>query len=80
VLALGAVGAGFGLLTLRYALGGSFGSRSWTGAVAELGAGWALIAVGMVEAVRRPASQEGWLIYGAGIGWFFADCHPALGQ
>ena len=76
-LALGAVGAGFGLLTLRYALGGSFGGTSRARAVAELCAGWALIAVGMVEAVRRPASREGWLISGAGIGWFFADWNNA---
>jgi signal transduction histidine kinase len=75
-LALGAVGAGFGLLTLaeaRSAPAGSFAGTSWVGAVAELSAGWALLTVGVVEAVRRPKSRAGWLLAIAGIGWFFAE-------
>jgi len=83
-LALGALGAGFGLLTLaeaRSAPGGSFGGASWVGAVAELGAGWALIAAGVAESWRRPASRAGLLLAGAGIGWFFADWNnPGLGS
>jgi signal transduction histidine kinase len=75
-LTLAAVGAAFGLLTLaeaRSAPGGSFAGTSWVSAVAELSAGWTLIAVGVVEIVRRPTSREGLLFSLAGIGWFFAD-------
>ena len=75
-LALGAVGAGFGLLTLaeaRSAPAGSFGGTSWVGAAAELSAGWALIVAGAVEFLRRPARRAGLLLAGAGIGWFFAE-------
>jgi signal transduction histidine kinase len=83
-LAPAAVGAAFGLLTLANATsapGWSFGGTSWVSAVAELGAGWALIAVGTVEAVRRPMSREGRLLSVAGIGWFFADWNnPGLGS
>jgi signal transduction histidine kinase len=83
-LALGAPGAGFGLLTVaeaRSAPGGSFGGTSWVGAVAELAGGWALIAVGVAESWRRPASRAGLLLTGAGIGWFFTDWNnPGLGS
>src|SRR5499427_2911478 len=83
-LALGALGAGFGLLTLaeaRSAPGGSFGGTSWVGAVAELGAGWSLIAAGVAESWRRPASRAGLLLVWAGIGWFFTDWNnPGLGS
>jgi signal transduction histidine kinase len=83
-LALGVLAAGFGLLTLaeaRSAPGGSFGGTSWVGAVAELAAGWALITAGVVESWRRPASREGLLLAGAGIGWFCTDWNnPGLGS
>jgi signal transduction histidine kinase len=83
-LTLGAIGAGFGLLTLaqaRSAPGGSFGGTSWVGAVAELAAGWALITAGVGESWRRPASRAGLLLAGAGTGWFFAEWNnPGLGS
>jgi signal transduction histidine kinase len=83
-LALGAAGAGFGLLTLaeaRSAPGGSFGGTSWAGAVAELAAGWSLITAGVAESWRRPTSREGLLLAGAGAGWFFTDWNnPGLGS
>jgi signal transduction histidine kinase len=83
-LTFAAFGAGFGLLTLaeaRSAPGGSFGGTSWVGAVAELTAGWALIAAGVGESWRRPASREGLLLAGAGIGWFFTEWNnPGLGS
>jgi signal transduction histidine kinase len=83
-LALGAFGAAFGLLTLaqaRSAPGGSFAGTSLPGAVAELAAGWALIAAGVAETWRRPASPAGLLLAGAGIGWFFAVWNnPGLGS
>src|SRR6516165_4568407 len=73
---LGVVGAGFGLLTLaeaRSAPGGSFAGTSWLGAVAELAAGWSLIAAGVAECLRRAARRAGLLLIAAGIGWFFAE-------
>src|SRR5262245_20290853 len=83
-LTLGALGTAFGLLTLaaaRSAPGESFGGTSWMGAVAELTAGWALIAAGVAETWRRPASRAGLLLVGAGIGWFFAEWNnPGLGS
>src|SRR5215471_2003374 len=83
-LALGVLGAAFGLLTLaeaRSAPGESFGGTSWVGAVAELTAGWALIAAGVAETWRRPASLEGLLLAGAGIGWFLVEWNnPGLGS
>ena len=83
-LALGAAGAGFGLLTLaegRSAPAWSFGGTSWVGAVAVLSAGWALIATGAAEFLRRPARRAGLLLAGAGIGWFFAEWNnPGLGS
>lgn len=83
-LTLGAIGAGFGLLTLaqaRSAPGWSFGGTSWAGAVAELAAGWALIAAGVAESWRRPASWAGLLLVSAGTGWFFAEWNnPGLGS
>ena len=81
---LGVVGAGFGLLTLaqaRSAPGGSFAGTSWLGAVAELAAGWSLIAAGVTEAWRRPARWAGPLLIAAGTGWFFAEWNnPGLGS
>src|SRR5215831_12438483 len=83
-LALGAVGAGFGLLTLaeaRSAPGLSFAGTSWVGAVAEVTAGWALIVAGVAETWRRPASREGLLLAGAGVGWFLVEWNnPGLGS
>src|SRR5262249_38492829 len=82
--ALGALGAAFGLLTLaeaRSAPGGSFGGTSWAGALSELAAGFALIAAGMAESWRKPASRGGLLLAAAGIGWFFTDWNnPGLGS
>ena len=82
--ALGAAGAGFGLLTLaeaRSAPSGSFGGTSWVGAAAELSAGWALIVAGAAEFARRPARRAGLLLAAAGIGWFFAEWNnPGLGS
>jgi signal transduction histidine kinase len=83
-LALGAMGAGFGLLTLaeaRSAPGGSFAGTSWVAAVAELAAGWALIGAGVAESGRRPARRGGLLLAAAGIGWFLTEwSNPGLGS
>jgi signal transduction histidine kinase len=84
VLALGAAGATFGLLTMaeaRLAPGGSFGGTSRVGAVAELAAGWSLITAGVAESWRRPASRAGLFLAVAGAGWFLTEWNnPGLGS
>src|SRR5215472_14187914 len=73
---------GFGLVSLLVARshpGGSFAGASWVAAVAELAAGWALIAVGLRLALRRPANRSGYLLAAAGISWFFVEWNnPAI--
>ena len=50
-------------------------------AVAELGAGLALIAVGAVSWVRWPESRFGLLLALAGVGWFLAEWNnPGIGS
>jgi hypothetical protein len=81
---LAAIGVAFGFASLaeaRSAPGGSFAGRSTLAAVAELAAGWSLIAAGVVESGRRRARRAGLLLAGAGIGWFFAEWNnPGVGS
>ena len=50
-------------------------------AVAELAAGWALIAVGLRVALRRPGNRSGYLLAAAGISWFFVEWNnPGIGS
>jgi signal transduction histidine kinase len=50
-------------------------------AVAELVAGYALIAVGARSWIRRPESRFGALLVAAGIGWFLAEWNnPEIGS
>lgn len=82
--ALWAAAFGFGLVSLLVARshpGGSFGGTSWLAAVAELAAGWALIAVGLGCAHRRPRNRSGYLLAAAGVSWFFVEWNnPAIGS
>ena len=82
--ALWAAAFGFGLVSLLVARshpGGSFGGTSWLAAVAELAAGWALIAVGLRLAHRRPRNRSGYLLAAAGVSWFFVEWNnPAIGS
>ena len=82
--ALWAAAFGFGLVSLLVARshpGGSFGGTSWVAAVAELAAGWALIAVGLRLALRRPANRPGYLLAAAGVSWFFVEWNnPGIGS
>jgi signal transduction histidine kinase len=75
---------GFGLVSLLVARshpGGSFGGTSWVAAVAELGAGWALIAAGLRLSLRRPPNRSGYLLAAAGVSWFFVEWNnPAIGS
>src|SRR5262249_8942741 len=81
---LAAIGVAFGFASLaeaRSAPGGSFAGTSTLAAVAELAAGWSLIAAGVVESRRRRARRAGLLLAGAGIGWFFAEWNnPGVGS
>ena len=81
---LAAIGIAFGfasLLEARSAPGGSFAGTSTPAAVAELAAGWSLIAAGVVESRHRRTRRAGVLLAAAGIGWFFADWNnPGVGS
>jgi signal transduction histidine kinase len=82
--ALWAAAFGFGLVSLLVARshpGGSFRGTSWLAAVAELAAGWALIAVGLGFAHRRPPNRSGYLLAAAGVSWFFVEWNnPGIGS
>src|SRR5215468_4280013 len=75
---------GFGLVSLLVARShpdGSFAGTSWVAAVAELAAGWALIAVGLRVVLRRPANRPGYLLAAAGVRWFFVEWdNPGIGS
>jgi signal transduction histidine kinase len=51
----------------------SFAGSSVTGALALLGAGWALLACGLVFWGRRPGNAVGPLLVAAGFAWFLAE-------
>jgi signal transduction histidine kinase len=82
--ALWAAAFGFGLVSLLVARShpdGSFAGTSRVAAVAELAAGWALIAVGLRLALRRSANRSGYLLAAAGISWFFVEWNnPGIGS
>jgi signal transduction histidine kinase len=62
-----------GLLTLdraRHDPGGSFAGVSTLGAIAELGAGWSLVAAGLLFWERRPRNLLGPLAVASGFAWF----------
>jgi signal transduction histidine kinase len=68
-LALGA----FSLAIARQDPGYSFAGFSLAGAVALLGAGWALVACGLVFWSPRPGNAVGPLLASAGCAWFLAE-------
>jgi len=68
-LALGA----FSLALARDQPAFSFAGSSLTGALALLGAGWALLACGLVFWGRRPGNAVGPLLVAAGFAWFLAE-------
>jgi len=66
----------FGLLTLakaRHDPDGSFGGTSAVGGIAELGAGWCLVAVGLLFGHRHPRNLVGPLLVAAGLAWFLPE-------
>jgi signal transduction histidine kinase len=76
-LALGA----FSLAIARDEPAFSFAGSSLEGAVALLGAGWALLTCGLLFWVRRPANAVGPLLAAAGCAWFLAEWdNPGAGS
>jgi signal transduction histidine kinase len=60
---------------------GSFAGESTLGAVAELGAGWSLVAAGLLFWIRHPENRSGALVTAAGVAWFFPEwSNPGIGN
>jgi signal transduction histidine kinase len=82
--AISAAGVAAGLFTLATAHDDSafsFAGTSAGGAVALLGAGWALIGCGLAFWVRRPESRFGPLLAAAGFAWFVVEWpNPGIGS
>jgi signal transduction histidine kinase len=82
-LVVGLFALAFGILTLRSAHhdpAESFAGTSTLGAVAELGAGWSLIAAGLLFWVRHPRNLFGALVTAAGLAWFLPEwSNPGAG-
>jgi signal transduction histidine kinase len=77
-------GITFGVLSLAIARNEpsySFAGQSTVRAAAELGAGWALLATGLVAWARRPGSRFGALVAAASFGWFLVEWNnPGIGS
>jgi signal transduction histidine kinase len=75
-VAVGALSFSFARSDPGYAFAGASAAR----AAAELAAGYALVAVGIVSWLRRPGSRGGALVAAAGIGWFLVEwSNPGVG-
>jgi signal transduction histidine kinase len=60
---------------------GSFAGESTLGAVAELGAGWSLVAAGLLFWIRHPENRSGALVTAAGVAWFLPEwSNPGIGN
>ena len=60
---------------------GSFAGEWTLGAVAELGAGWSLVAAGLLFWVRHPENRSGPLVTAAGVAWFVPEwSNPGIGN
>jgi signal transduction histidine kinase len=51
----------------------SLAGDAWWASVAELAAGWGLVAAGLAHWVRRPISRSGPLLAAAGLAWFLPE-------
>jgi len=79
VLAALAVGI-LSLVLARRDPAGSFGGASTAGAFAELGAGWSLVAAGILLWIRARPARLAALLYAAGLLWFAREwSNPAIG-
>jgi signal transduction histidine kinase len=83
LLVLALLAVAFGILTLsraRHDPGESFAGASTLGAIAELGAGWSLVAAGLLFWVRHPRNLFGVLVAAAGFAWFLPEwSNPGAG-
>lgn len=83
-LSLALLALGFGLLTLsraRHDSAGSFAGASTLGAIAELAAGWSLVAVGLLFWERHGRNLSGPLLVAAGFAWFLPEWpNPGIGS
>jgi len=60
---------------------GSFAGESTLRAVAELGAGWSLVAAGLLFWIGHPANRSGPLVTAAGVAWFVPEwSNPGIGN
>jgi signal transduction histidine kinase len=60
---------------------GSFAGESTLGATAELGAGWSLVAAGLLFWIRHPENWSGPLVTAAGVAWFVPEwSNPGIGN
>jgi len=83
-IAVALLALAFGLLTLaraRHDPGGSFAGASTLGAIAELAAGWSLVAAGLLFSERHPRNVFGPLAVAAGFAWFLPEWgnNPGVG-
>jgi hypothetical protein len=83
-LTLWPMGLAVGVLSLAIARGTAgygFAGSPLARAAAELGAGWALIAAGLIAWARRPGSRFGLLLAAGGFGWFLVEWNnPGIGS
>jgi hypothetical protein len=84
IVAISALAVATGVFSLAVARedpGYSFAASSALGAVALLGAGWSLVAVGLAAWWRRPQTLFGALLAAAGFAWFLPEwSNPGIGS
>jgi signal transduction histidine kinase len=82
-IAVASLAAALGILSLaaaRHDPPGSFAGTSTLGAIAELGAGWSLVAAGLLFWSRHRHNRFGPLLAAAGFAWFLPELsNPGLG-
>ena len=75
-LAIAFIAAAVGILSLAAARSdpvGSFAGKSALGGIAELGAGWSLVAAGLLFWIRHRGNRFGPLLTAAGFAWFLPE-------
>jgi signal transduction histidine kinase len=81
VLAAGIALGAFSLAVARDGAGNSFGGGSVFAGVAELAAGYALLAVGIAAMMRRRQARLGAILVAASFAWFLVEWNnPAAGS
>jgi signal transduction histidine kinase len=83
-LAIALLAVAVGILSLAVARHdplGSFAGRSTLGGIAELGAGWSLVAAGLLFWFRHRQNRFGQLLTAAGFAWFLPEwSNPGVGN